>query len=52
MDFLARDTVSFSEEFWERIDKTVVSTVKNHLIGRRGSSIVWTIGTRSYKYKY
>jgi len=35
MDFLARDTVSFSEEFWERIDKTVVSTVKNHLIGRR-----------------
>jgi len=35
MDFLARDTVSFSDEFWANIDDTVVSTVRTYLIGRR-----------------
>jgi len=35
MDFLARDTVSFSEGFWADIDNTVVNTVRTHIIGRR-----------------
>ena len=35
MDFLARDTVVFPENFWEDIDKTVVSTVRNNLVGRK-----------------
>lgn len=44
MDFLARDTVSFSDEFWEKIDKTVVDTVKNHLIGRRFLTLYGPLG--------
>ncbi|MGB4450464.1 MAG: hypothetical protein WBI85_08785 [Tepidanaerobacteraceae bacterium] len=33
MDFLARDTVDFSSDFWKEIDSTVVDTVKKNLIG-------------------
>lgn len=35
MDFLARDTVSFPEGFWDTLDKTVVNTVKKNLTGRQ-----------------
>lgn len=35
MDFLARETVSFPESFWDTLDKTVVSTVKKNLTGRQ-----------------
>ena len=35
MDFLARGTVDFSEDFWKEIDKVVVDTVKKNSIGRR-----------------
>lgn len=44
MDFLLRDTVSFSDKFWENIDKTVVDTVRNHLVGRRVLSVFGPLG--------
>lgn len=44
MDFLARDTVSFSDEFWANIDNTVVSTVRAHLTGRRFLSLFGPLG--------
>lgn len=44
MDVLARDTVSFSDEFWANIDKTVVDTVKTHIIGRRFLSLFGPLG--------
>jgi len=45
MDFLARDTVSFSSDFWNELDTQVVNTVKNNLIGRRFLSIYGPLGT-------
>jgi len=44
MDFLARDTVSFPEDFWEKIDNTVVNTVRTHIIGRRFLSLYGPLG--------
>lgn len=44
MDFLARDTVSFSDGFWANIDNTVVSTVRANIIGRRFLSLFGPIG--------
>jgi Encapsulating protein for peroxidase. len=44
MDFLARDTVSFPDEFWERIDKKVIDTVRNNLVGRRFLSLFGPLG--------
>lgn len=45
MNFLARDTVSFSEEFWEKIDKTIVDTVRKNLIGRQFLSLFGPLGS-------
>lgn len=44
MDFLARDTVSFSDEFWSNLDKTIVSTVRNNLVGRRFLELYGPLG--------
>ncbi|HQA61137.1 MAG TPA: family 1 encapsulin nanocompartment shell protein [Tepidanaerobacteraceae bacterium] len=44
MDFLARDTVDFSSDFWKEIDSTVVDTVKKNLIGRRFLSLHGPLG--------
>lgn len=44
MDFLARDTISFSDDFWNKIDKTVVDTVRKNLIGRQFLSLFGPIG--------
>ncbi|MCG1011305.1 bacteriocin family protein [Tepidanaerobacter sp. GT38] len=44
MDFLARDTVSFSEDFWKQIDTQVVDTVKKNLVGRRFLSLYGPLG--------
>lgn len=44
MDFLARDSVSFSNDFWDKIDKTVVETAKKNLIGRQFLNIYGPLG--------
>lgn len=44
MDFLARDSVSFSEDFWNKIDKAVVDTAKKNLIGRQFLNIYGPLG--------
>lgn len=44
MDFLARDTVSFSDDFWKKLDTQVVDTVKKNLIGRRFLSLYGPLG--------
>ncbi|AGC67987.1 linocin M18 bacteriocin protein [Thermoclostridium stercorarium subsp. stercorarium DSM 8532] len=44
MNFLARDTVSFSDDFWANIDNTVVNTVRTHIIGRRFLSLYGPLG--------
>jgi len=44
MDFLARGTVDFSEDFWKEIDKVVVDTVKKNSIGRRFLSLYGPLG--------
>ncbi len=35
MNFLARDTVTFPEGFWDTLDKTIINTLKNNLVGRQ-----------------
>ena len=35
MDYLSRDSAPFSEEFWGRIDDTIVDSASRILIGRR-----------------
>ena len=44
MDFLARDSVSFSDDFWNKIDKAVVDTAKKNLIGRQFLNIYGPLG--------
>jgi len=44
MDFLARGTVDFSEDFWKELDAAVVDSVKKHLIGRRFLSLYGPLG--------
>ncbi|HHX24194.1 MAG: family 1 encapsulin nanocompartment shell protein [Tepidanaerobacteraceae bacterium] len=44
MDFLGRDTVSFSDDFWKKLDAQVVDTVRSNLIGRRFLSLFGPLG--------
>lgn len=44
MDFLARDSVSFSDEFWSRMDQTVVTTLSKHLIARKFMPLFGPLG--------
>lgn len=44
MDFLARDTVDFSSEFWDELDRQVVDTARKNLIGRRFLSLYGPLG--------
>ncbi|NLZ54914.1 MAG: bacteriocin family protein [Thermoanaerobacteraceae bacterium] len=44
MDFLARDTIDFSSDFWKDIDTQVVNTVRKNLIGRRFLSLYGPLG--------
>lgn len=44
MDFLARDTVSFSDDFWDKLDQTVVDTVRKNLVGRQFLSLFGPLG--------
>jgi len=44
MDFLARGTVDFSDDFWKEIDATVVDTVRKNLVGRRFLSLYGPLG--------
>ena len=44
MDYLARESAPFSSELWEQIDRTVIETVKKHLVGRRFLSLFGPLG--------
>jgi len=44
MDFLQRDQAPLTEEEWEQIDRAVIETAKNSLIGRRFMPVVGPIG--------
>jgi len=44
MNFLARDTFPFPQDFWDKIDKTVVDTVRKNLVGRKFLSIFGPLG--------
>jgi len=44
MNFLARDTFPFPQDFWDNIDRTVVETVRKNLIGRKFISIFGPLG--------
>ena len=44
MDFLGRDTVSFSDDFWKKLDAQVVDTVRSNLIGRGFLSLFGPLG--------
>ncbi len=44
MDFLARDSVSFPDGFWNELDKTIVSAVRKNLVGRKFISLYGPLG--------
>ena len=44
MDYLARDTAAFSEEFWGKLDKVVIESAKRNLVGRRFLSVFGPLG--------
>jgi len=44
MNFLARGTIPFSEEYWKKIDETVVENVRKNLIGRQFLSLFGPLG--------
>ncbi len=44
MDFLARESSPFDEDFWGKIDKVVVNTAARSLLGRRFLSIYGPLG--------
>lgn len=44
MDYLARESAPFSSETWAQIDKTVIDTVKKHLVGRRFLNLFGPLG--------
>ncbi len=44
MDYLARDTSTFSEEFWSGLDKVVVEAASRILVGRRFLTIFGPLG--------
>jgi uncharacterized linocin/CFP29 family protein len=44
MDYLSRDGSPISAELWAEIDKTVVSTAKKVLTGRRFLSVYGPLG--------
>jgi len=44
MNFLARDTFPFPQDFWDNIDKTVVDTVRKNLVGRKFLTIFGPLG--------
>lgn len=45
MDYLARDTAPFSEEFWGSIDTAVVDAARRNLTGRKFMTIYGPLGT-------
>ena len=44
MDYLSRDSAPFSEEFWGRIDDTIVDSASRILIGRRFLTLYGPLG--------
>lgn len=44
MDYLARESAPFSQEFWSHIDNAAVSALKKHLICRRFLSLFGPLG--------
>lgn len=44
MDILARDSVSLPENFWNELDKTVVSHLRKTLVGRKFLSLYGPLG--------
>lgn len=44
MDYLSRDSAPFSEEFWGRIDDTIVDSASRILIGRRFLTLYGSLG--------
>lgn len=48
MNFLARDSVSFEDSFWDRLDKTMVETARKNLVGRKFLSIYGPLGSGAY----
>ena len=44
MKYLAREDAPFSSDVWDEIDKTVVDTLKKHLVCRRFLSLFGPLG--------
>ncbi len=47
MDYLARESAPFSDEIWEKIDKTVVATASKLLTGRRFINLYGPLGAQT-----
>ena len=45
MDYLARESSPFENDFWRNIDKTVIETASRTLIGRRFLNIYGPLGS-------
>lgn len=52
MDFLARDSSPFEDDFWKGIDKTVVEAASRTLIGRRFLNIYGPLGSGTISIQY
>ncbi len=44
MDYLARDTATFSEDFWKSMDDAVVDAARRNLVGRKFLTIYGPLG--------
>lgn len=44
MDYLARDTATFSEEFWAQVDAVIVDSAKKNIVGRKFLPIFGPLG--------
>ena len=52
MDYLARESSPFEENFWQNIDKVVIETASRTLIGRRFLSIYGPLGAGAISVQY
>ena len=52
MDYLARESSPFDENFWKNIDKVVVETASRILMGRRFLSIYGPLGSGAISVQY
>lgn len=52
MDYLARESSPFENDFWRNIDKTVIETASRTLIGRRFLNIYGPLGSGTISVQY